>query len=354
MENSHLPPHVKPSVLLVSSMPPARCGVATYAAEHLDAMLAANENVEVISTVNDSNASHNFDLSTLCGCWAWLCFCLHASHSRVFLHFTDAHFFPRPSGNRFSRVLGQLLQALALNALSRRIPGSSVIFHELGTGESLPRWFTALRNLAFHRWTELQFHTPSMREASLKHYRYLRPENCLLIDHVAHMRCKFSGTTQEARTKLDLPSDHILFLCLGFITENKGFDDAIHAFNASGVGLKKMVQLHLVGDTPENKSAKNHISKLQMDADASLNVFLHPGFIDDQTFDAWLAACDALILPYRGVASSGVGARASLYDKPLIVRDLPNLIEQFPNAIAFSNAEDLALIISSFAKEKMP
>ena len=62
-----------------------------------------------------------------------------------------------------------------------------------------------------------------------------------------------------------------------------------------------------------------------------------------------LIAVDLLFLPYRGVASSGVGARAELYGCPIVIRALPNLTDQFPRASMFTESEKLLEIMKSYA-----
>ena len=66
--------------------------------------------------------------------------------------------------------------------------------------------------------------------------------------------------------------------------------------------------------------------------------------LNDEEFDRWIQAADMVLLPYRTISSSGVAARASLYGKKLILRDLPAFREEYPEAVFFKTEEELTRI----------
>src|ERR671935_156480 len=51
-------------------------------------------------------------------------------------------------------------------------------------------------------------------------------------------------------------------------------------------------------------------------------------YVPDEEFDAWIAAADAVVLPYRRAWSSGVLARAQTIGTPAIVSDVGGLADQ--------------------------
>lgn len=334
-------------ILVISSLPPARCGVATYAAEHIRQLMGRAFVVRTATTVSDSQSEHVFEITGIRGCLSWLKFCRRQKGQQVCLHYTDMHFFPRASGGWMKRLCCRLLQSIALRDLGNCSGNASVVFHELATGTAMPVVSSKLRVFAFRGWKELQFHTQSMRDECLRHYRGLPYEKCRIIEHAAQMCRKFDGTPSQARSILGLDRDKRIFLCIGFLTASKGFDAAIRAFHESGIGASGIAQLHIVGDTPGNAPTPSVLDILRTQANTCPGVILHHGYVDDITFDIWLAACDVLVLPYVGGASSGVGARASLYGKRLMIRALPNLRDQFPFADVFSSHDDLVALLRS-------
>ncbi len=57
-------------------------------------------------------------------------------------------------------------------------------------------------------------------------------------------------------------------------------------------------------------------------------VTLHEEYVSDAEFDVWIVACDALVLPYRLIWSSGVCERAALYHRPVIASRAGGLADQ--------------------------
>ena len=50
--------------------------------------------------------------------------------------------------------------------------------------------------------------------------------------------------------------------------------------------------------------------------------------VDAGEFDLWLLAADAVVLPYRAIASSSVAARARMLGRPIIATRVGGLPEQ--------------------------
>ena len=183
-----------------------------------------------------------------------------------------------------------------------------------------------------------------MRNDFLKRFKRITREQTTVVEHTQFMRRRFEGNRAQAREKLGLPASNLILLCMGFFQESKGFHDVVTAFEKTGPGHK--MQLHVVGSAqPDNSHIAAYTVSFRTQCSRTPDVFLREEYLDDLMFDTWLAAADVLLLPYLGVASSGVGARASLYGTALVVRKIDTLIEQFPEAETFETITELSDLI---------
>jgi len=329
------------SVLLVSPLPPSRCGVASYAGEHLARLRAEKKEILTISMMSDSTADLHVDFSSPFSCLRALWKLGRCRFEEVIVHYADIQFFPWRVRVPFTRGLCRILQSWLCHRIGRRSRHSVMVIHEMFTSADLPTSALRTREYAFSGFDEIAFHTDSMRQDFLKCFPRINPQHTTIIEHARFMCRKFHGTRTEARSRLGLPANGRVLLCLGFIHEAKGFHDAVTAFIAAMPGPD--TSLHLVGNIHEQRpSEAAYAESLRRLCSSHPGLHLHEGWLDDVTFDTWLAAADLVLLPYLGVTSSGVGARASIYGTPLIIRNLPNLTEQFPDARVFHTLEEFA------------
>jgi len=296
-----------------------------------------------------SDADFHFDFRHLTGLLRWLWFCLRFRRALVTVHYADAYYFPPLSGGRTRRVLMRFLQSLSLRILGLKAGiWGQIIVHELMAGSRIPMLPRLYVGFAFRGFHSVAFHTTASRQETLKTYQLIRPERTLLIEHARHMQPIFSGDQVEARRFLGLDSDSQIFLCLGFIAHSKGFDRAAQAFASVAPPDS---ELHIVGEfASDSKIDDAHLTELRKLANLHPDITLHEGYVDNLVFDCWLQAADVLLLPYRSVNSSGVGARASLYKKTLVVSELPGLTQSFPDALTFNNGAQLSSIIMDLSK----
>jgi glycosyltransferase involved in cell wall biosynthesis len=328
-------------VLLVSALPPSRCGVANYAAEHLQRLREEGEEVTTISPLADSTANLHIDLRSIFGCLSSLIRLWCCKPKGIFLHYADIHFFPWRVRIPILRGICRLLQSCLLRRIGSSAPHSLLVIHEIYTNADMPPFARWTRQNGFIGFDEIAFHTDAMRRDFLHRFPGIPIERTSIIEHSRYMVRKFTGTREDARRKLELPETGRILICLGFIHQTKGFHDAVEAFKIAGPSTD--TSLHIIGNMHEQRADDALYAEFfRLRCSETPGVHMHEGWIDDEVFDAWLAAADLVILPYLGVASSGVGARASIYDKPLIIRNLPNLTEQFPDAITFDSTEELA------------
>jgi glycosyltransferase involved in cell wall biosynthesis len=129
-------------------------------------------------------------------------------------------------------------------------------------------------------------------------------------------------TRDEARKLLDLPPGEWVFVSPGFLHPDKGLERAIDAIRRTGAG-----SLYVVGSvkdaTPRNLAYAKGLRERSGDG-----VVFVERFLEEAELDAWTAAADAIVLPYRRSWSSGALARAQSLGTPAIVTAVGGLPEQ--------------------------
>jgi glycosyltransferase involved in cell wall biosynthesis len=124
---------------------------------------------------------------------------------------------------------------------------------------------------------------------------------------------------------LGVGSDEHLFLCAGFLHPAKGFERAVRAFNQAGSPGRLVVVGSVRQPTPE---ALSYVRTLRELCEQTSGVTLIEGYVSDEGFDTWIAAADALVLPYRRAWSSGALARAQKLGTPAFVAAVGGMEEQ--------------------------
>ncbi len=104
--------------------------------------------------------------------------------------------------------------------------------------------------------------------------------------------------------------------CLGLIRYYKGFDIAAEALKY----LDEEVQLIIAGEVHQSY---NIIDLERIINSLSCKVILIKRFLSDQEFSDIMSTCDAILLPYRKITTSGLLLAAWTFKKPTIVTDHP-------------------------------
>jgi glycosyltransferase involved in cell wall biosynthesis len=299
-------------VLVVSSYPPRHCGIGRYARAQADRLRSEGNHVTVISPPDgDGDVRVPFF-----GGRPFLAAArLGRRFDRVVVHFQPALYF-RPRA-----PLSKIATSKALLWLCLRRRQTEILVHEADS----PRWWRpdeVLLALAFRAAPVLLFHTRAEREALERSYRVR--VRARLVRHVDGVAVRGRFTRDEARRRLGIPLREVVFVSPGFLQPNKGHERAIDAFGDVGTG-----RLYVVGSvrdvTPENLA---YATSLRVLARTTPGFELIDRFIEDEEFDAWIAAADAVVLPYRRSWSSGALARAQAIGTPAVVSAVGGLPEQ--------------------------
>jgi glycosyltransferase involved in cell wall biosynthesis len=319
-------------ILIVSSYPPRHCGIGAYAAAQARRYREEGHEVVVLSPPDgDGDLRRRF-----IGGSAFR----HAARiggrfDRIVVHFQPGLYF-RPR----TPVL-HVATAASLLLLALRRPFVEIIVHEANEPPSRLRPDYRLLGLAFSR-ARLLFHTDAERAALERAYR-IRTRSTL-VPHSESVTLHAALDPDDARARLRLAPEGPLFLCAGFLHQDKGFDRAVRAFAAA----RSPGRLYIVGSvqtpTPETLA---YVEDLRTLCERTGGVTMIERYVSNEEFDEWIAAADLAVFPYRRAWSSGALARAQRLGTPALVADVGGLAEQAgSDDVVFDSEETLSRLLS--------
>ncbi|HZU76732.1 MAG TPA: glycosyltransferase family 4 protein [Dehalococcoidia bacterium] len=305
-------------VLLASPYPPARDGLAAYSVQLVLQLRRAGDMVTVISP-QPSGAPLHADFRTTAGMLRLLRATLR--HDRTLVQFHPDFFM---SGLGKWQTAQELLRLGLFFRFGRSV---EVYVHEVDynagrrrtLGGALMRWvWQQPRRLLVHTEQEQRDIVAALR---------VDPSRVGRVAHGSHFIRRVDEDRMTARRRLGIADDEFAFLCIGFIQPHKGFDRAVWCFQQ--LQRNRPLRLDVVGSmrvaTPDFTA---HLRSLRRLVEETPGSHLHEGYIGDAAFDRWILACDAVVLPYRQIWSSGVMERAALYDRPVVVTAVGGLPHQ--------------------------
>lgn len=299
------------NVVVVAPYPPRRCGIGAYAAAQVERLREEGHDVTVISPPDGDgdvtvpfHGGRPFRAAEREG----------AGADRIVVHFQPVLYY-RPRA-----PLSKIATSRALHRLVRRRPQTEILVHE---ADPPIRWrpdYVILRR-AFRDAPLLLFHTEREREALERDYSVTARSR--IVAHTDGVRVQ-AVPRREARIRLGIDPDATVLVVPGFLHPDKGIERAIEA-----AGEVAGVRLYVVGSvkdrTPRNLEYADRLRELARDAP---EVELVESYASDDDFDAWIAAADAVVLPYRRSWSSGALARAQALGVPAVVTAVGGLAEQ--------------------------
>lgn len=312
------------TTLIVTPFAPYRDGIATYASQELAYRRQRGEHVEVLSPL-PSAAHHHLPLGAAPG-WAQLA-SQYGHYERIIVHFAPGLIFGQCRAPAERLAVWSALAVLARRcALELRI-------HEIDTDGLASNQLERRAAGVVFRWADrVTVHTRAERDALVDAVGSVA-EGAEVIDHGQYFAPRVADDKHAARRELGLDSASFHFVSIGFLQRHKGFDRAVEALTQalrSNAAMSK-VALHIVGSARiDHPDIARYVVELRALCRAHPSVTLHERFVSDDEFDLWIAASDAVVLPYREIWSSGVVERARLYGRPIVASDLPQLRDQAP------------------------
>lgn len=322
-------------VLMVSSYPPRRCGIGAYAAAGAERLRSDGHEVTVLSPPDgDGDVRVPF--------WGGRPFRaavrLGRQSGRIIVHFQPALYY-RPRA-----PLSKVATSLSLWWLCVRRRQTEVLIHE---ADPPRRWRPdyLLLAAAFRSAPLLLFHTAAERDRLEREYGVRVRSR--VVDHRDGIVVRSRPTRREARDRLGVPLDEAVFVSAGFIHPDKGLERAVRALGPSG-------RLYVVGSV-KDRTSRNlaYLERLREAAARAERVELVEGYVDEAELDTWVAAADAVVLPYRRSWSSGALARAQSLGVPAVVTAVGGLPEQASASdIVVEDDRGLAEAMAGFVSER--
>jgi len=115
----------------------------------------------------------------------------------------------------------------------------------------------------------------------------------------------------EARKRLGIPGDDLVLLFFGQIRPYKGVLELVDAFTALN---RRDVRLMIVGKPLTEES----IMLLERRIDGHAQITFRPGFVPDDEVQVYMNACDAVVLPYHDILTSGAAVLAMSFGRACV------------------------------------
>lgn len=133
---------------------------------------------------------------------------------------------------------------------------------------------------------------------------------------------------EEARKKLGISREAKVLLFFGQIKEVKGLDVLLHALPAI---IKKYPDTVLLIAGKTWRIDFLYYQKMMDDLGIAQHCVSHIRYINNDEVSVYYAACDVVVLPYQRIYQSGVVLMAMSYTKPVLVSDIPGMLEVVTN-----------------------
>jgi glycosyltransferase involved in cell wall biosynthesis len=320
-------------ILVVSSYPPRHCGIGTYASGQVARLRAEGHDVHVLSPLDGSGDER---LDFLDGRAFRRAAERAPAFERVIVHF-EPGIYIRPRA-----PVSKIRTAWALLRFVEGTPNAEIVVHETYPE---PIWWRPDHRLlrrALAR-ASLVVHTEAERAALARAYG--NRDRVRIVPHTEGVVVHGTPSRADARRRLGIDPAERLYVCAGFIHPAKGFDRAVLAFRDGGSPGRLVLLASIRDATRPNLDYERSLVSL---CASVRGVELIDRYVDDEEFDGWVAAADAVVLPYRRAWSSGVLARAHAIGTPAVVSAVGGLADQAnPNDIVFTNDDELTHVFQA-------
>ncbi len=125
-----------------------------------------------------------------------------------------------------------------------------------------------------------------------------------------------------------------IFLCVGRIDNDKGFDRVVKIWLENNVANENL--LIVAGKC----SGKTGIENYEKDIEKSSNILFLNGYVDDNLLNYLFTSSDIVVLPYRNGSMSGVAFTAAQFSKTVIATDFGAMSEYLPEDCGWLCAND--------------
>jgi len=183
----------------------------------------------------------------------------------------------------------------------------NIVSHE-GNFEFLELFFTKfLAKLC----KKIIVHSSSAKREVVKICR-ARESLIKVIPHGNYINCYQNVISKaQAKNKLQLKAEKIVFLYFGLVRPYKGIPELIQAFNKLNYSQARLL---IVGKPLNNEIAHDILKRCE--ENKNIETFFE--FIPDDEIQIYMNAADVVVLPYRDFLTSGAVILAMSFSKPII------------------------------------
>ena len=196
-------------------------------------------------------------------------------------------------------------------------------------------------------------HNQRNKETFIQFYKIDENKISIITHGVLDLAKQKEIPMNEAKAKLQLPTDKKIILFFGYLRKNKGVDVLIKAFNKIN---KEMEDVFLLIAGQPFRVDINEYMYLIKNYNLEATVKFEPGFVPEDDIGYYFSACDLVVLPYTYLDThGGVGALALPYKKPMIVSDvggLPEYVKDDRAIVEPNNVQDLSEKIIKILKNQ--
>lgn len=305
------------SELVISPYAPYRDGIASYTVQEVRARRKAGESVEVLSP-KPSAAHHHLELGGLKGALGLLR--KASQHSRYTLHVYPDIMYGR-CRNRFERHLVWSTWIRIAKQVPVELRIHEVVYSLFENSAREKKLFAKFLGACDAVYVHSDVEADQLAEAV-----GVERSSIELFDHGQYFEKAATVSVQQARQRLGLDDKKFIFLSIGFIQHQKGFDRGVDALTKISPSAG---ELHIVGSARVDADViTDYVDELEAKVAQSETSHLHLGYVSDSDFDTWIQAADCVVLPYREIWSSSVLERSKLFGRPTIVSSVGGLADQ--------------------------
>lgn len=192
------------------------------------------------------------------------------------------------------------------------------------------------RHLALERWFTKRFarlpsaiiaHSQVAAAQVASTFAINDPARIHIVPHGNYVGCYPNQISRaDAREKLGLGQEAVVFLFFGRIQPYKGLPELIREFKSLPLDL----QLIVAGpaDAEMEQKIRDQIGTAQ-------NMVFHAGFVPDEQIQLYMNACDAVVLPYRDIFTSSAAMLAMSFGRACVAPRLRGMLELLDEKGAF-------------------
>jgi beta-1,4-mannosyltransferase len=193
------------------------------------------------------------------------------------------------------------------------------------------------RHVALERWFTKRFarlpsaiiaHSQRAATEAASAFAISDPDRIYIVPYGNYVGCYPNQVSRrEAREKLGLDPEPVVFLFLGRIQPYKGVPELIREFKT----VPQEFRLVVAGRPADAEMAQTILDGIG----AAQNIVFHPRFVPDEEIQFYMNACDAVVLPYRQVLTSSAAMLAISFGRACVAPRLSGMLELLDDRGAF-------------------